>query len=396
MERVAARFMSIVSVLSLVVTAACTAPAPQAAQGSTPAPAAVKIKVGAITVLSGPAAYIGVAHQNSLKAAETIMNADPAKYLGAANRSITFDVREAGAEVQQATALAQTFANDQSYLAISGPGTSPQALSLGPLAQQLKMPLVIPFSPSTGLTDPGEYIFKLATSNDVLASLVIPRVNAQFKIKNAGVIYNTDNQANLLSGQAAIEGFKKEGIQVTPFTLPFTSNDYTQAISEMQSANVEAIWFSTTSSGAVSAINEANRKGFHPVWIGGPLVGDRTVVDEAGALVADKLVFASDYDRELDTPLAKEFRAQYKDASSKDADQYAADGFTSALVLAAAIKAIPGDQITRTQIATEMAKLNSIDVVLGDGKLGFDSKRQAKIVPALFKIGSNGTVQPFK
>ena len=346
---------------------------------------AQEVSLGALVSLDGPASFVGISAQAGLKVAVEVINKDPEKYLGAKSRKIAIDIRNAGATNGQALTLAREFAGNSSVLAILGPSLSPQALALGPFAQQSSVPFLIMHSPAGGLTDPGKYVFAIAQDGEHLASYGAGAYLKKYATtKRAGVIYGSDNQGNILIAQAATKSFKDGGVEVTQFSLPFASLDFSNAIDAMKAANVEVIYLGQGSPAITAAIQQAERVGFKPHYVGYGTMAAPTVLKNVGALLNGSII-ATDYDPALDAAENKVFAEAYSKSATGEPDTYAAQAYASVMLVADAIKSqskIPN----REELATALAGIKSNKSVLGSGTFGFTATRTTASPPALLQV----------
>lgn len=354
------------------------------------------IGVGTLVTTNGDSAFVGVSASNAFPVAEEIINADPEKYLGSAERSIDISVNEAGETTTQASTVTKQLAGDTSILAMVGPSTSPQALAIGPIAQAASVPLLVPHSPADGITDPGEFVFQIAGTNDVQAAAVVNAVVPAMGLTKVGVITTPDNPANVAAHDSAVGALEDLGVEYVEGDVSYDSTDYTAVISKMRDAEVDGIFIATNSQGVASGMQQADRTGLDVQWMGGPQLAS-SLIFENGGPEAIGTILATDYNPNLDTELAAEFRDAYlKQADDTAADTFSAQAFSSALVIAAAVKSIPAeDEVTREALAKALASLDATDVVLGEGTLTFGEDRHSKTVPALLQLDDSGSYVPY-
>ena len=353
-----------------------------------PSAAAQELQFGGLVSLDGPASFVGIAAQAGMKVAVETINKDPQKYLGNKSRSIAIDIRNAGSTNSQALALSRDFAGDAKVLAILGPSLSPQALALGPFAQQAEIPLLIMHSPATDRTVAGNYVFAVGQDGESLAEY---GANAYLKkypaTKRAGVIYGSDNQGNVLIANSATKAFKAGGVEVTQFSLPFASLDFASAIDAMKRANVEVIYLGQGSPAITAAVQQAERVGFKPRYVGYGTMAAPTVLKNVGNAL-DGSIIATDYDPQLATPANQVFTEAYKKSANTDPDTYGAQGYASVMIVANAIKSLPG-AVTRAQLAAALAATKNAETVLGTGTYSFTNIRTAASPPAMLLVVGN-------
>lgn len=346
---------------------------------------AQELRFGAIASLEGPAAFVGVAAKTGIEVAVQAINADPVTYLGNKDRRIAVAVRAGGLSPATALAEARVLQGDAKVLGIFGPTLSPQALALGPFAQQSKIPLLVMHSPALERTEAGDYVFGVAQDgNNLSAYAVKAYLKKHPGIKSAGVIYNHDNQGNILTAEAAKAAFKEAGLQITEFTVPFASMDFAGAIDKLKAAKAEVVYLSLPGPAITAAAQQAERVGYRPGYLGQGPMASSTVLQNAGKTLNGSLA-AADYDPNLATPMNRAFVAAFTKAAGTPPDIYGAQAYATTMLAAAAIKSISGE-VTRDKLKDALAKINNLPSVLGSGTFSFRKDRTVAPPPAVLEI----------
>ena len=89
-----------------------------------------------------------------------------------------------------------------------------------------------------------------------------------------------------------------------------------------------------------------------------------------GGAAVEGLVFNSDWTPGGNSPESRAFAAAYKKKTGKDADNWAALGYSYMQVVATGIKAASPNP-TREKIRDAMAKIKDVPVVVGTGKYNY-------------------------
>ena len=360
-----------------------------------PAPAgAQEIQLGAVVSLDGSASFIGIAAQAGMRVAAEMINKDPEGYLGSKSRSIAIDFRNGGATITQVLAIARDFARDPKCLAILGPTYSPQALALGPFAQQAEIPLLIMHSPAADRTVAGNYVFAMAQDGEGLADAAAKAYMQKYpNTRRIGVIYGSDNQGNILIANSVTKAFKASGVEVTPYSLPYASLDFSNAIDAMKRGNAEAVFLAQGAPEITAAVHQAERAGLRIRYIGHGTMAAPTLFKNVGAAL-DGSIIATDYNPQVSSALNTRFTEAYRKATGNDPDTYSAQGFTTVMIVASAVKSMAGE-VTRAKLADALAATKNIDAVVGSGTFSFTGNRTVAPPPALLMvIGS--TLTTFK
>ncbi|NKQ56163.1 amino acid ABC transporter substrate-binding protein [Amycolatopsis sp. K13G38] len=346
---------------------------------------AQKIEIGTISDLSGPASPIGLAGQEGQKLAEKMVNADPKTYLGSAGRSLHLDYADASNAPTQSVTVARQYVQDGKVVGIIGPLYLAQAQAIAPITTQAKLPVLVPYvAGSNLLTALGDYVFVSSQPDERTVRTAVAAMTSQFPgDKLVGVIYGSDSGGNIQLANFAKQYLIQAGLTPVEFSVPYSSQDYTSAISTLQSKGVQAIYICTGSPAIGAAMQQAERGNYHPHWVGYSTMFDQSVITAGGPQAAGAIL-TSDYDPTLETPLATAFREQYQATYHKAPNSWAALGFQSVMTTAAAIAAIPG-KVTGQALRDAMQNVKATAVV-GDGTFTFDQQRNTSQPPKVLAI----------
>jgi branched-chain amino acid transport system substrate-binding protein len=133
-------------------------------------------------------------------------------------------------------------------------------------------------------------------------------------------------------------------------------------------------------------MQQANRVGYHPVWIGYETMDDPSVTANGGS-EANGAIMAADYNPALNTPQNVAFKKAYTAATKQQPSNYAALGYQSIINIATAIKAIPGT-VTRDNLAAALATIKATSIVSGGVPFQFASNRLAADPAAVITIAN--------
>ncbi len=125
------------------------------------------IKIGFIGPLSGDAALYGVTEKNITDQVISKLNAEG----GISGRQIQMIYEDGKCNGKDATTAAQKLISIDKVKVILGGACSSETLAAAPIAEQNKVILFSDFSSSPAITNSGDYIFRNAPSDTVLAKL---------------------------------------------------------------------------------------------------------------------------------------------------------------------------------------------------------------------------------
>jgi len=347
------------------------------------------IALGSPLALSGPAAFVGTSAKQAIEVARDMINADPTKWIGG-NRKLDFRVSDIGSDATQTLTAARSIISDTSVKAILGTSVSTQAFPLGPFMQSSKVPLIVPTADAAGVTDAGNYVFQVPIAGEYVVAPLADLAEKILKVKSIGIVYTSDNQANVGQMEIGKKLFTERGMTVTVAPILFTDSNFSTSISKLKAANVEAVFLPMPQ--VASFQTQAAQAGFKPQFLGSPTMGSESNLKNAGA-AAEGEILATDYTAEQDTPLNKQFVDEYNKRFGVRPDVYAGETYSAVLVLASALKSIQGE-VTRDGIRDALEKGKDIEVVVGDGKFTFRDRRAT--FPAVLMTVKSGKFVPYK
>ena len=350
----------------------------------------VEIKIGSPLGLSGPAAFVGISSQRALEIATDMINDDPEKWIGA-NRTISFDIQDIGSDESRTLTIAQSMIASPDVVGIVGPSLATQTFPLSEMLQSAAVPMIAPTSFAPGVTAAGDYVFQIPVTGKYLVDPLVDLAVNELGADKVGIVYNDDNQANLLLKELAEKALEDAGAEVVAVSSLFAETNFSTAITQLQDAGVEVVFIPV---GQVASLEiQAAQAGFTPTFLGTPTMGSEANLTNAGA-AAEGEIFATDYAPALEGDLNAFLLKEYEDRFQLVPDSFAAQTFAAVTVLAAAIKSIDGD-VTREGLRDALSSVKDADVVIGNGKFTFDEDRQSK-GPAILLTVKDGKFELYE
>ena len=119
-------------------------------------------------------------------------------------------------------------AADASIDVLFGPTLSNTAFAADPVAQAAGLPVVAISNTAQGITDAGDYIFRVPLSDEKVIPAVVETVAATLTDKTAALLYATDDAFSTLSAEMMRVAAAANGIEiVTEQTFATTATDFT-------------------------------------------------------------------------------------------------------------------------------------------------------------------------
>jgi branched-chain amino acid transport system substrate-binding protein len=325
------------------------------------------VTIGALFTLSGAASVFGVSQRQGVQLAVDEINA-----LGFLGEGTTLEVifEDSASENEQAIAAMTKRVEEDQVLAVIGPTLSREAFSADPVAQDAGTVVIGVSNTAAGITDMGDFVFR----NSLPESSVIPGVVAQatqlLGLETAGVIYANDDDFTVSGADVMQTAFEENGVEVLGVETYATGDaDFRTQLTNLISANPNVIAISALAVEAVGIITQARELGYEGVLMGGnglnsPAVLEQTAEDSEGLLVGAAWNIGSP------NALSQSFAAAFEEANGNLPDQFAAQAYTGAWLVAAAIRC--GDTVDR---AAFRDALTAVTMETPLGSFSFDEDR---------------------
>ncbi len=364
----------------LSLTAAALAACGQGGSGSgggAPAAGGGPAKIGAAFALTGPAAVYGQAQKNAVQlAVDEINNAGavPGVKLEVLYEDDAGD-KAAGINVFQ------KFINQDKVLAIIGPTLSDVALAADPLAQQAGVPVLGVSNTANGVTRIGNFIFRDSLTEAVVIPNTVKRAKDKLNLKRVGILYGNDDAFT----QSGYDEFKKaldaNAVQIASTqTFAKADRDFATQLTQIKGTNPEALVVSALIAAAVGIVTQARQLlGEAIPIVGGNGLNSPALMSQAGK-AADGVVVGAAWNVATANPKSQAFITAYKAKYNADPDQFAAQAYAGAYILAEAAKRA-GAGPSRDAMRKAMGEIKNLQTVLGS--FSFTAARDADHPPVV-------------
>jgi branched-chain amino acid transport system substrate-binding protein len=293
------------------------------------------IKVGSIEVLSGPAAKYGVPIRQGIELAIEQVNIKGV--LSGRKLEMVFE-DSAGQKEQALNAMKKLLARDH-VVAVLGPTLSNEMFSAGPAAVERQIPVIGASTTANGITDIGEWIFRNAMPESDVVPVTIATVKKKFGAKRIALMYSNDDAFTKSGFDVMKDAAEKQGLEIaTVETFSTKDTDFSAQLTKIKGLNVDAIGISALAEAGAGVVLQARQLGIGPQvpLFGGNGFNSPKVAEIAGK-AAEGFMVGTPWFIDKKDPLNEKFVAAYRAKYNTDPDQFAAQGYDSALILAEAI-----------------------------------------------------------
>lgn len=369
--------------------AANNAPAADSQPTEAPAETMSVVKIGAAHALSGPIALYGTPIKQGIELAVKQINEQ--HYLGD-NMTLEVIYEDTAGDKEQSISVFEKLINQDNVVAILGPTLSNSAFAADPVAQEAGIPVIGSSNTATGITDMGNYIFRTSLPESAVIPNTIKVMVEQNGLQRVAVMYGNDDQFTQSGYEVFAAALEEMGVEVVSTdTFAKGDTDFSAQLTKIKSLEPQAIVASALAEEAANIMIQARQLGIAEdvYFIGGNGFNSPKLAEIAGP-AAEGAVSGAAWFISNPSPENTAFVAAYQAAYSADPDQFAAQAYTAAWVLAKAIK----DAGSAEPAAIRDALANIKDFPTPLGNFSFDANRDPVHTPVVLVV-KDGTFALF-
>jgi branched-chain amino acid transport system substrate-binding protein len=349
----------------------------------TKGPAAGKtVKIGVIADVTGSAAVYGTMQKNAYNLANDDVKTG---IIDAGGANLSFDVQDAASDGAQVVNLMQKFTTDGTTPLVMGPTLSGEAFKAFPIAKAANFPVLGTSTTAEGVTAIGPTVFRVSLAESQAIPPTVAKVQAKWHAKTVAIIYGDDNAFTKTDGDLFKREFEKSGATVVDTeTFHIGDKDFGAALTKIASKKPAAIAIGGLFPEATQIIAQAGKLGIKAHMLGGNGLNSTQMYAVAGPAAEGVVVGAAWFigGKEAgNLDFVKRFKAKY----GNDPDQFAAQAYAGAQVVASLVKA---GATTKEEMFAGLRGVKVVQTVLGP--IGFDANRDVKAAPVVLKIAKNG------
>jgi branched-chain amino acid transport system substrate-binding protein len=312
--------------------------------------------IGAEMALTGTYAWIGVPSREGLDVGIEEVNASGV--LGTDKLKVL--VEDTASDKTQAISLINRFKARDKAIMVLGPSSSSEGVAIGPVANELKIPLLTTTAVSDAINKSGPWVFKTPASPALIIGDVAKYAVDKMGVKSVAMVWGRNNDGQVGQKTAALEVFKSKGTKISAEESVLTSDtDFLAVITKIIATKPEAVFLALVAEQSANFIIQARQQGIEPAtkFLGVPNFGS-----DQFTLIGGKAV--------------ERFVEAYRKKYNRSPDNGAALGYTTAKLVAAALKSA-GANPSSDAVRESLLKIKEMPVILGRGKFSFDADRGA-------------------
>ena len=358
-------------------------PALPGAAAITKGPAAGKtVKIGVIADVTGSAAVYGTMQKNAYELANDDVKSG---VIDAGGANLSFDVQDAASDGAQVVNLMQKFTTDGTTPLELGPTLSGEAFRAFPIAKAANFPVMGTSTTAEGVTAIGPTVFRVSLAESQAIPPTVAKVQQVWHAKTVAIIYGDDNAFTKTDGDLFTREFQKSGATVVDTeTFHIGDKDFGAALTKIASKKPDVIAIGGLFPEATQIVAQAGKLGIKAHMMGGNGLNSTQMYATAGPAAAGVVVGAAWYIGGQYTGNL-EFVKRFKKKFGNTPDQFAAQAYAAAQVVASLVKA---GATTKDEMLAGLRNIRVVQTVLGP--IAFDQNRDVRAAPVVLKIVKDG------
>jgi len=340
------------------------------------------IKIGLITPKTGQVAQYGIAVENAVKLAVDEVN-EAGGIDGKTVELVTYDNK---ADATESITIFNRLVNNDDIVALIGPVISSTSLSVAPLAEKNKIPMVTPTATHLDVTPKYEYVFRACYTDPYQGGTVAKFASENLGATTAAVLYNSGDDYSSGLADAFKETFEASSGTITDFE-GYTSDDkdFKAVLTNIKESNPEVIFIPDYYNTVGLIASQIEEVGIDAVLLGGDGWDD---VQKDYADVVEGDYFANHYAVDDPSETVQNFISSYKDTyDGETPNALGALGYDAAKIVMNAI-----DKADSTKGEDILAALKATDLEAVTGHVTFDENGDPNKSISMIKV-ENGELK---
>lgn len=327
-----------------------------------------EIVIGLNVELTGSIPMIG---QSSLRGAQlAVLEVNSAGGLEVDGKLYTIRlVVEDNQDVAPSSAAAATkLITQDNVLALIGPNASRMAIPAAIVANNLRTPMISPWSTAVETTVDRPYVFRAAFVDDFQGAVVAAFAREQLGARTAAVLFDIASDYNKGIAEIFRDQFTAMGGQIVAFESYTTGDrDFSSQLTRIRQANPDVLFLPNYYSEVPLQVQQARRLGYTGHIVGSDSWGNEEII-ALGGNVMEGLFFSTHYAPDIATPRAQQFIQAYAARYGSAPDDVAALTYDSFYLLFEAIQ--KAGRLDREAVREALASIADFEGVTG--KMTFD------------------------
>ncbi|RAW17604.1 ABC transporter substrate-binding protein [Phytoactinopolyspora halophila] len=314
------------------------------------------VPVGVVFSLTGGAAFAGEYQREGLELAFEEIN-------GKGGVEYELVLEDDATELEDSIAAFEKLIERDEVSIIVGPTLSDMAFSTFEDAQQAGVPVLGISTTAKGIPDIGDYVFRNSIPEEVALAQSLPAARDALGLENVAVMHDNEDEFTSSAYTTMTEVLDEEGIEIVgDETFQTADTEFRSQLTKIREDDPDALVLSALPAATVPLVQQARELGLDVPIVGGNAFNSPVMIDNLED-AAEGLIVGGAWSDALDSPGNAEFIESYTDTYDRAPDQFAAQAYTAAHMIDAAVRA--GCDGNREAIKTNLGQLSELDTVLG-------------------------------
>lgn len=348
------------------------------------------INVAIIHSLTGPPAFIGVPYVDGLTMGLDQINAD--QLLGPETRIVYTRDDDAG-DRGQAISLLTRYASDPAVKVVLATTTGAISPSSSAAAVDLKVPFLT-LSGADAVSQAAPWAFPMTQP----PRATVPEM-AYFAADTLGVrkcsVFSVIESETYINMAKFFENAAREaGIEIASYEgIKQTDIDFSASAVKVAHSDADCVFLSTPAPTGANLVMQLRQSGLDPnvKILGHTALSSPDFISMGGSAVEGAYLL-SEFPPGGNDGAGQAFAEAYQARYGKEADNWAAIGYATSQVLAAALK-VAGPDPSREAIQQAIADLQDVPVIVGSGKFNFTDDRFATMGMNVLRVSDGHLVK---
>lgn len=322
-----------------------------------------EIVVGLNVELTGSIPVVGQSSQRGAQIAVDEVNAAGGLQVGDKTYTIRLVVEDNQDNAPSSAAAATKLITQDNVLALIGPNASRMAIPAAVVANNMRTPMISPWSTAVETTQGRPYVFRAAFIDDFQGEVVATFAREQLGAKRAAVLFDIASDYNKGIAEIFRDRFTAAGGEIVAFETYTTGDrDFSSQLTKIRQANPDVLFLPNYYSEVPLQVQQARRLGITADIVGSDSWGNEEIITLGGAAM-EGLFFSTHYAPDIVTPVAQEFIEAYRSRFGSPPDDVAALTYDSFGLLFLAIQ--EAGVLDRDAVRDALASITNFDGVTG-------------------------------
>lgn len=286
---------------------------------------------------------------------------------------VTLEVvfQDSGASPEGSIAAMTQLVEVAGVVAVIGPTLSSQAFAADPIAQEAGIPVLGVSNTAAGITDMGDFVFRNSLPESAVIPGTIATATAALGLERVGVLYGNDDDFTVSGYNVFVEALDENGVDILgEETFAKGDTDFNTQLTSLIGLDPDALVVSALAAEAVQIITQARQLGYEGPIIGGNGFNSPAVIEQTGE-ASEGVIVGAAWNIASQNPLSVAFGEAFIEAYDNAPDQFAAQAYSGAWLVAEAIRC--ADSTNPAAIRDALAAITAFGTPLG--VFGFDENR---------------------